>query len=339
MTDAVRAPALAGQRVRFALPPELRSRCIDHAPFLIACAVLVLLLGIYAAIRPDALSATELNADAAAAMALLLAGTGQTLVLLLGGIDLSIGGVISLSTALAATGFGDTAASVAAVSLAVLALGALVGLANGVLIAGLRLQPFLVTLATSSITGGTALMVLPTEGGHVPDLWTGLCNATPFGLSSAVFVLAALLGFWAWFRLTRLGLAIRACGSNARSAFLSGVSLGRVNLATYGLSGAFAALAGLFLTGQTGSGSPTVGADFVLPSVAAAVIGGVSLFGGRGGLMGTVVGGFILTIIGNLVFVLRVSTFWQPIVSGVILLGAVVASSLAERSAVRSGGG
>jgi ribose transport system permease protein len=107
---------------------------------------------------------------------------------------------------------------------------------------------------------------------------------------------------------------------------------------SYGLSGLFAALAALYLTTQTGAGSPTIGKDYILPSVAAAVIGGISLFGGRGGLSGTIIGALILTIIGNLVFVLSVSSYWQPIVSGLILLTAVLASSLAERSARRSVG-
>jgi ribose transport system permease protein len=104
---------------------------------------------------------------------------------------------------------------------------------------------------------------------------------------------------------------------------------------TYGLSGFFAAAAALYLTTQTGAGSPTIGKDYILLSVAAAVIGGVSLFGGRGNLLGTVIGASILTLIGNLVFVLRVSSYWQPVMSGVILLVAVLASSLAERSARR----
>ena len=166
----------------------------------------------------------------------------------------------------------------------------------------------------------------------------GPCSASSNwqGLSSSVWLLALLLVFWFWFKRTRLGIAIRATGSNERSAFLSGVSPVGINIATYGLSGIFAALAALYLTTQTGAGSPTIGKDYILPSVAAAVIGGISLFGGRGGLVGTMIGAFILTIIGNLVFVLEVSSYWQPIVSGIILLIAVLASSIAEKSARRS---
>ena len=162
-----------------------------------------------------------------------------------------------------------------------------------------------------------------------------LSAAALAGLSLAVWLLAALLLWWAWFRRTRLATAIRAAGSNERSAFLCGVGLGRMNVAAYGLAGLFAALGGLFLTSQTGSGSPTVGNDFVLPAVAAVVIGGTVLSGGRGGLLGSVLGAFILTIIGNVVFVLHISSYWQPVVAGLILVLSVLATSLSERVMAR----
>ncbi len=313
-----------------------KTKLIDNAPFLVACAMLVALLIFYATLRSDVFSLEELNVDTAAALTLMLAATGQTIVLIRGGIDLSIGGMISLGTVIAATQFGDSWQSAALWFLIILAIGFAVGAVNGLIISVLRLQPFLVTLATWSILSGTALLILPTDGGQLPTAWMAFGSATYFGLSSSVWVLAVLFLFWLWFRGTRLGTVIRATGSNEKSAFLSGVNITLINVVTYGLSGLFAALAALYLTTQTGAGSPTIGKDYILPSVAAAVIGGISLFGGRGGLSGTIIGAFILTIIGNLVFVLSVSSYWQPIVSGVILLIAVLASSLAERSARRS---
>jgi len=315
---------------------ERRVRLIDRAPFLVACLMLVVLVAIYGSLRDGVFTLDELNVDAAAAMTLLLAATGQTIVLLRGGIDLSIGGMISLGTVLAATQFGDDPLTAAFWAFLIVGIGFAVGVVNGVIISALRLQPFLVTLATWSILSGAALLVLPIDGGTLPDGWMRFGSAPFLGLSSAVWILAVLFLFWLWFRDTRLGITIRATGSNEKSAYLSGVSLTFVNVMTYGLSGLFAALAALYLTTQTGAGSPTIGKDYILPSVAAAVIGGISLFGGRGGLSGTIIGAFILTIIGNLVFVLSVSSYWQPIVSGVILLVAVLASSLAERSARRS---
>jgi ribose transport system permease protein len=315
---------------------DFRTRLIDRAPFLVACLMLCVLIAIYSSFRDDVFTFEELNIDAAAAMTLLLAATGQTIVLLRGGIDLSIGGVISYATVLAATRFGDTPVTATLWVIVILLIGLGVGVINGLIISILRLQPFLVTLATWSILAGASLLVLPTDGGRLPAGWMAFGNSSFLGLSTSVWLLVVLFVFWLWFRDTRLGITIRATGSNEKSAFLSGVSLTFINVATYGLSGLFAALAGLYLTTQTGAGSPTIGKDYILPSVAAAVIGGISLFGGRGGLSGTIIGAFILTIIGNLVFVLNVSSYWQPIVSGVILLVAVLASSLAEKSARRS---
>jgi ribose transport system permease protein len=309
---------------------------LDRAPFLVACAMLIVLVATYASFREGVFSLDELNQDTAAAMTLMLAATGQTIVLLRGGIDLSIGGMISLGTVLAATRFGEDSLTTVVYAALIVGLGSLVGVVNGVLITMLRLQPFLVTLATWSILSGMAHLVLPTDGGTLPHGWMAFGSASWFGLSSSVWLLVVLFAFWFWFKLTPLGLAIRATGSSERSAFLSGVSPLGINIATYGLSGIFATLAALYLTTQTGTGSPTIGKDYILPSVAAAVIGGISLFGGRGGLSGTIVGAYILTIIGNLVFVLSVSSYWQPIASGVILLVAVLASSIAEKSSRRS---
>lgn len=317
-------------------PARWRGWLLDRASLLIPCLMLAALLAVYGSMREGVFTLDELNLDTAAAMTLMLAATGQTIVLLRGGIDLSIGGMISLGTVLAATQFGDGGATTLLWSVLIVALGALVGMLNGALITVLRLQPFLVTLATWSILAGTALIILPIDGGSLPPGWMAFGSGSWLGLASPVWLLILLFAFWFWFKRTRTGIAIKATGSNERSAFLSGVSPLAVNLATYGLSGVFAALAALYLTTQTGAGSPTIGKDYILPSVAAAVIGGISLFGGRGGLVGTIIGAYILTIIGNLVFVLSISSYWQPIASGVILLIAVLASSLAEKSSRRN---
>ncbi len=306
---------------------------LDRAPFFVACAMLAAIVLLYGSMQSGVFTLDELNMDTAAAMTLMLAATGQTIVLIRGGVDLSIGGMISLGTAVAATQFTDDPATVVFWAGIVLAIGFGVGALNGLLISVLKLQPFLVTLASWSMLSGAAMLVLPTDGGRVPGWWVNFGYSQFLGLSSPVWMLLGLVAFWFWFSRTRLGITIKAAGSNEKSAFLSGISITRSNVLTYGISGLFAAGAALFLTTQTGAGSPTIGKDYILPSVAAAVIGGVSLFGGRGHLYGTMIGAFILTLIGNLVFVLRVSSYWQPVMSGTILLVAVLASSLAEKTA------
>jgi ribose transport system permease protein len=307
-------------------------------PFLVALIMLVAIVLVRGHLQRGVFTLEELNLVTASALTLMLAAAGQTIVLIRGGIDLSIGGVISLGTVIAATRFGDNPGQVALWAAIILATGFGIGALNGLLITILKLQPFLVTLAGWSVLTGVALTILPTDGGSVPGWWAGFGYSVFLGLSGPVWVLIALVLFWHWFRATRLGIVIQAAGSSERSALLSGASVLRVNIATYGLSGLFAAAAALYLTTQTGTGSPLIGRDYILPSVAAAVVGGVSLFGGRGHLVGTMIGAFILTIIGDLVFALRVSSYWQPVMSGVILLIAVLASSLAEKSSRRLAG-
>ncbi len=316
---------------------DLKLRLLDRAPLFVALAMLVAIVAVYGSLQSGVFSLDEFNTDTTAALTLMLAATGQTIVLTRGGIDLSIGGTICLGSVVAATQFGTDPGNIVLWSVIILALGFVIGSLNGLLLSVLKLQPFLVTLATWSILNGAAMLILPTDGGTFPDWWIGFGYLKLFGLTAPVWLLLALIAFWIWFAGSAVGGMIKATGSSERSAFLSGVSLLRVNVATYGLSGFFAAAAALYLTTQTGAGSPTIGTDYILPSVAAAIIGGVSLFGGRGHLIGTVIGAYILTLIGNLVFVLHISSYWQPVASGVILLVAVLASSIAEKAAKGQG--
>jgi len=162
----------------------LRGRLLGHAPFLVACLILATILGVYGSLQGGVFTLDELNLTTAAAMTLILAATGQTIVLIRGGIDLSIGGMISLGTVIAATRFGDTAGSVLLWSALILALGFAVGALNGLMISVLRLQPFLVTLATWSILNGVAMLILPTDGGSVPGWWIGIGYQTFLGLAT-----------------------------------------------------------------------------------------------------------------------------------------------------------
>jgi ribose transport system permease protein len=140
-----------------------------------------------------------------------------------------------------------------------------------------------------------------------------------------VVLFVVLAGWWVWFRRTRVAQTIRATGSSERGAYLNRVSIRRTNLVAYGLSGFFAALAGLVYSTQTGAGSPTVGTEYILPAIAAVVIGGTSLAGGRGGLLGTIVGALILNLVGDAVFLLHLRSYWQPLASGVLLVLVVAA--------------
>ena len=293
--------------------------------------VVLVLLGVTIGImRPTTFAPDQLNIKIAAAMTLILIATGETIVVTRGGIDLSVGGILSLTTAICATrgvpGPGESLFWI----VFVLALGAGVGVLNGVIITLGKLQPFVVTLATWSILEGCALTVLPAETSGVPKAWVDLAHAMPFGLGVPAILLAALIVLWAWFSRTRTYNAIRAAGSNERSAYLNRVSVLGTNAWAYGLSGFFAAAAGLYFGTQTGAGHPTVGTQYVLPAIAAVVIGGTSLMGGRGTLAGTIFGAFILTLIGDVVFLLKLHSYWQWVMSGVILMLVVILTGLSE---------
>ncbi len=265
---------------------------------------------------------------ATALMPLALVGVGQTLAILTRGIDLSVGGILSTATALLATRFQGTGIILVAELLAVLALGVLGGAINGVVIAKTSLQPFIVTLSTWSIWSGIAILLLPQQGGTVSPELTSWLTGSVFGVPKSVIGIATLSGLWIWVRWSHFILDLKAIGSDVRKADLAGVRVDRRKIETYVVSGAFAALAGIWLAGQQGGGSPVVGNDYILTSVAAVVIGGTSIFGGRGSVAGTIAGALALLMIPDLIFTLNISSFWTGFIQGLLLIVAVLISSL-----------
>lgn len=300
--------------------------------------VLIVLGAAIGVMRPSTFSMDQINIKIAAAMTLVLIATGETIVVTRGGIDLSIGGILSLTTAICATrGDPGLVESIFWIGF-VLVLGAVVGVLNGLIITFGKLQPFVVTLATWSILEGSALIVLPAETSGVPKHWVDLGHAMPFGVGVPMILLGALIVLWAWLSRTRIYNGIRAAGSNERSAYLNRVSVLGTNAWAYGLSGFFAAAAGLYFATQTGAGHPTVGTQYVLPAIAAVVIGGTSLMGGRGTLAGTIFGAFILTLIGDVVFLLKLQSYWQWVMSGLILMLVVILTAMTEVHSSRGRG-
>ena len=255
-------------------------------------------------------------------MPLVLAGVAQTIVVLTRGIDLSVGGVIDLTNGLAAISLGDSAAGMLAGSLLVLAVGALCGLLNGVLIAYGRLQPIIVTLATLSIYQGIAIRVLPEPGGEVPAAYTAVLANTR-GPVSLVYLLL-IVAFWACFRRTALGVGLYAVGNDASAAQANGVAVRRTQIAAYVLSGVFAATAGLFMAATSTAGDATTGNGYTLRSIVAVVLGGVNLFGGRGSPVGAVFGALVSAMIVNILFFSQIDPLYQSFFEGLFLVIAVL---------------
>ncbi|HET7412874.1 MAG TPA: ABC transporter permease [Pararhizobium sp.] len=256
---------------------------------------------------------------------LALASLSQLIVVLTGGVDLSVGAIVGLSNSIAATYMGTSPASVIAVVILTLLAGAGAGFVNGVFVAYGRIQPIIVTLATLYIYSGIALIIRPQPGGSVPDFYahalTSAWGYLPYSLVALLFV--ALL-VWTPIMRSRLGIAIYAVGDNPGGAHMSAVNVTRTLVAAYTLGGLFAACAGLYLTAQTTSGDATIGTSYTLNSVAAVVFGGALLGGGSGVALGPIVAAYFISIIISVLFAAGVSPFYQSIFQGGILIVVLV---------------
>ncbi len=250
---------------------------------------------------------------------------GMTLVILTGGIDLSVGSVLALSGAvLAGLASGGTPWPLAL--LACLALGAAVGLFNGVVITRGRVAPFVATLATMAIARGLTLVYTggrPITG--LPSALRSLGTGYVLGIPVPIIIMAVVF-LLAYIMLVHMpvGRFIYAVGSNEESARFAGIPVARVTTLTYVLTGLAAALAGAILTGRLNSAQPTAGSGFELDAIAAVVVGGTSLAGGRGSVLGTVVGALIIGMLDNGLNLLGVSSFYQQVAQGVVILLAVL---------------
>ena len=254
---------------------------------------------------------------------------GMTTVILAAGIDLSVGSVLAFSGALAA-GFSVAGWPPALAMVAALAVGAVLGVFNGLFVAYARIAPFIVTLAGLTIFRGATLVY--TDGRPItglPDSFDALGNGVTVGVPVPIWVMVAFLAL-TYFLLhyTALGRAIYAVGGNEEAARLSGIPIASVKVFTYGYSGLASALGGLVLTGRLNSAQPTAGSGFELDAIAAVVVGGTSLSGGRGGVIGSFLGAAIIGVLNNGMNLLNVSAFYQQIVKGGVILGALLIDRL-----------
>jgi ribose transport system permease protein len=265
-------------------------------------------------------------------VALGIVSAGQTLVILLGSLDLSVSQVISLSSLLAATTMDGQSANVLPAILLVLSVGALIGLANGLIITKLRVNAFIATLGMALIISGIIQYNWDGPAGRVSDGFESF-GYTRFGIVPAsTFLLAAVVIFvYALLRYTRFGYRIYAVGGDEEVSKLSGLRTHRTIVTAHVLCSMLAAV-----TGRLGSGTPTVGTDggYDLESIAAVVLGGTALMGGRGGVLGTIGGVFILAVLDNTFNQLEVNAFLKDVVRGLIIIAAVaVYARRQERSA------
>jgi ribose transport system permease protein len=292
--------------------------------------LLIVLLLTRKAMQPD-YGASEIQSLAISALPLALAAVAQAIVVIAGGIDLSIGSMMALTNVTAAVLMkGSSEEFGVVVVIVVLLMGLLLGSVNGLLVVLTRVPDIVVTLAMSFVWAGTALLVLSTPGGSAAGWLKSLGSGTLFSewIPKPLVLLIVVVGvIWIPLRRSSLGLSLYAIGSDRLAALRSGVDIDRTKLASYALTGLFAAMGGLALSISTGIGTPVPG-PYTLLSVAAVVLGGVSLAGGRGGVVGAIVGVFVLALIRSDLTYLAVDPNFTTVIQGLIMIAVVMVGAL-----------
>ena len=293
--------------------------------------LLGILLAIYIAVAPI-FQSFDLASIVIGGLALVFAAMAQGVIVISGGIDLSLGVIVAVINVIAAS-LMETASFATSLLIAagLMALGVVIGAINGGLIVLSGVPDIVVTLAMSFVWGGVALLILKTPGGGAPVDFQALGTGTFVSAwipSGAVIIAIVLAAVWLPLRWRRPGLAIYAVGSNRERAYLSGVSVARTRVLAYAVGGFFAAMGGLAATATTGIGTPYAGNFITLNSVAAVVLGGVSLAGGKGGLVGPVAAAFCLTLVPGIMVFQGIDPNYGQVVQGALIVVVVMLGGL-----------
>ena len=316
--------------------------------------ILVIMFALTAILQQNFFETRSIVRNINAFTPLILMTMGQAAVILAGGIDLSAGTALSLFTCVLTTVMRKADPWSGAYALAaVLAVAMAVGVINGIGIGYLRIPPVIVTFATSFIWLGAALFLRPTPGGEAVDWFKAFYNVGAIeGVSGSLkrvtdvippALLLVIIGclFWAFVSRTRTGRYIYAVGSSNDSAYESGIDTARVQLKACLVNSIFILLAALFFVGQNQSGDARMGDPFTLRAIAAAVVGGIALTGGRGSVYFALVGALILSFVNKIIFFANISSSYQTLVGGAIVILAIVASqayTFSNRRAMRAEG-
>lgn len=308
-------------------------RLAEHRGTLTAVAIFVVMFIIYTANHPAGFTANVIQTAANKGVLLAFVAMAQTMVVITAGIDLSVGMIFLLINCLASWLVVGSPLETTFGVVIVLAVGAVCGAINGAIVIYGRLQPIVATIATGAIYFGVALLLRPFPGGSVNEGLADALTGRIFGVvpASLAALAAVVVLIWVPFSRSVYGRAAYAVGSSETAAYMSGMPIRRGKLLAYTLSGLVAALGGLFLTffTYTGDAAFASGNAYTLFSIAAVVLGGVSLFGGKGSAIGAVFGALAFRTIGDLLFVFDLDPLWQPLFQGLILLAAISLGALA----------
>jgi len=306
---------------------EWRYRYVQQKGTLFAALLFILMFIIYVSNHPAGFTPNVVQTAANKATLLAFVAMAQCFVVITAGIDLSVGMILILCNCLASWLVVGTPLQTGLGVVAVLLTGLACGLLNGLVIIFGRLQPIVTTIATSAVFYGLALLLRPTPGGSVNEDLADAFTSKLFGVIPASLVILALvvLVIWVPFSRSVLGRTAYAVGSAENAAYMSAMPVKRAKLAAYALAGLLSAIGGLYLTffSYTGEAAFASGNAYTLYSIAAVVLGGVSLAGGKGSAVGAVFGALAFRTIGDLLFVFDLDPLWQPLFQGVVLMLAV----------------
>jgi len=319
----------------------------QNRAFVGAVVLLLALYLLYNILHPRGFSSAVLVQNSNEAVAIGFVAMAQTVPVLMGGLDLSVGAVMTLTNCIASELVNGSPAEIVLGAVLTLLAGSAFGLMNGLIVVYGRIQPIITTLATGAIAIGLALLVRPSPGGNIDDdlSWAmtnqlvdfadtyGIADGgdawwfRPFAWIPVPLILLVLVAVLVWvpFRRSVTGRTIYAIGSAEGAAYMSGLPIARAKIAAFTLAGFFASCGGLYLAIQTSSGNADVtqAGAYTLNSIAAVVLGGTSLLGGIGGAIGSLVGALILRVISFYFRILSIDPLLQPLIEGIVLLAAV----------------
>ncbi|MFR6885593.1 ABC transporter permease subunit [Streptococcus pneumoniae] len=289
---------------------------------------LIILMAVITIINSNFLTANNLLNLLLQVTSNALIAFGMTFVILTGGIDLSVGSILALSSALTAGLLGSGMPVTLAILISLI-LGCILGMMNGLLISYGKLAPFIVTLATMTIFRGATLVYTNgnpiTKGLSDTFLFQFLGQGYIVGIPFPVIIMfIVFIVLYVLLHKTAFGKSVYAIGGNEKAAYISGVKLNKVKIIIYSISGIMASISGLIITSRLSSAQPTAGASYEMDAIAAVVLGGTSLSGGKGRILGTLIGALIIGVLNNGLNIIGVSVFWQQVVKGVVILIAVL---------------
>jgi ribose transport system permease protein len=294
--------------------------------------LLLLIIAYIWALAPVAFTSFDLKTIVIGALPLAFAAMAQAVIVISGGIDLSLGVMVAVTNVLAASLMENQSfATSLLIAVGLMAVGVLIGAVNGGLVVLTGVPDIVVTLAMSFVWGGVALLIMRTPGGGSPPEYQALGTGVFFieWIPAGAVIIALVLALvWMPIRWRRPGFGIYAVGSNRDRAYLSGVNVGTTRVLAYAIGGFFAAMGGLAATATTGIGTPYAGTFITLNSVAAIVLGGVSLAGGKGGLVGPVAAAFCLTLVPSIMVFQGIDPNYGQVIQGALIVVVVMLGGL-----------